>query len=296
MPLSLLQRLRRAFETRLVPMQDPGVLYGEAGEREVARRIDQLPGSFRLANPIAYGYEADHLVYIYGTIFCIEVKYWKQSRVTRLDERTVVRQKIGNYGEVFPPQEHRCPLKQASTFLYHLKQDLCRIDSRFRSVHLVPVAVFAPETDISAIHDRHAGIISLDELIPFFQLHAHAQKTPVRWIMEALAQVHALDVIETTRQEVWKGCLQEQDLSFQRAAGMQHLSLHTVRSIVLEHGWRFSASDMIIVEKVDGSIEVMHCVSGAVHLTLLDAGQTSVTHLLRNIVYIKVGRANKPRR
>jgi hypothetical protein len=69
MPLFLLERMRRAQEARSVPRLDPGRLYGEQGEQEVARTIDRLPGSFRIANPIVQGtrtrskvFEADHFV------------------------------------------------------------------------------------------------------------------------------------------------------------------------------------------------------------------------------------------
>jgi hypothetical protein len=50
--MSLVARLSRAAATLSVPSLEPGVIYGQQGEDEVGRIIDQIPGSFRLANPI----------------------------------------------------------------------------------------------------------------------------------------------------------------------------------------------------------------------------------------------------
>lgn len=304
--MSILQRLTRAWQT-LSPIElDEQSRFGILGELR-AERFLMDEQSLCLTNPIlphpskpGLFLESDLLLFTQGNLFCIEIKTYKGRLFypyvpgVGFDDSRLLQEKMGKYGEGIFTKEHRNPLKKTKSFIYHLKNYLGAIDGRGKRLYIYPVVGFSDQTDISAIYNFQAGMISLGHLPAFFEAHRDPARplTPPSWLRPIFAQIPTWDRILTTGGEWINGVLLDRELVFQDVEKqVRRLPYANLDTVTLQRTGLFSAHDALSVRYLSGQMAAFQSVRGEVHLRRFS--NEVQTHRLRNVSQILVGLANK---
>jgi len=238
--MSMSPRLTRAFQALSTVELDEKSRFGALGEFHMQQVLDdeQLLYVFNPIVPIpgkpGRFNESDFLIYVYGSLFCVEIKNWRgsvyyppanwafgarfngpprpQQANTDCDTSQVVQDRQGRHGATI----HVNPLQKTETFIGRLKRFLSNIDDRFKKYYIRAAVGFSDVTDISAIHDFDKGMLHTSELASFFKQygHSHAPSRPPRWLRSAFYRMPTWDVVVTKQNELIRGVLIGRELSF----------------------------------------------------------------------------------
>jgi Nuclease-related domain len=303
--MSLVRRIKRYLQAERLPQLAMVDRVGIDGEQYADQFLAPPLVVSRIANPVLphpdgfHFFESDFLVYAAGTLFCLEIKNYRGTiYYADGDQAQIVQEKIGRYGEEIPSKWHRNPLRQAKSFLFHLKRYLVtHADRRFAGLYIVPVAAFVrnKDTDISSIRSDAEGIIYVDELPALFQANCNPKfaARPSRWVIEGLEKVPRPDVMVTMAGDVLRGFFAHTHLVFETSNGERlTLPFSEISEVHLSRSARFSDSDQVLVVLRNGQQMRYVATDGLVRLRTLQ-GTMTLKHL-RNIVSIRPGRPTIP--
>jgi hypothetical protein len=297
--MSLIRRFKRYFQAEHVPQLAMIDRAGIGGEQYADQFLEPPLVVSRIANPVLlhpdglHFFESDFLVYAAGTLFCLEIKNYKGTIYYANDDGAqIVQQKIGRYGEEIPAKWHRNPLRQAKSFVFHLKRYLAtHVDKRFAGLYIVPVAAFVRngDTDIGPIWNGDEGIVYVDELPSFFQAKYNPKfaERPSRWIIDGLEKVPRPDVMVTTADDVLRGFFIHTHLAFNRSDGQPMAVPFSEISQVRLSRFGFSDSDTLLIVFRNGQQVSYVSIDGMVRLRNLHGN--IISKHLRNIVSIVPG-------
>lgn len=324
--MSLLERLTRTLDTFSHIELDDRSKVGALGEQYAAQVINEGDGSVWIPNPIiphptkpGYTREADFLVYTQGNLFCIEVKNYRgrisypprypniqveqrgwlgqhhstQTVIDGYDTSKILQEKMGKYGEGVFTKEHPNPLSKTQNFINHLKNYVGQIEPRFKRLHIIAVAGFSEQADISAIHSFDTGMIYVSEMPAFFEHHINPKfaQRPSKWIIEVMHKIPTWDVVQTTGNEWMNGILADRELVFKSTDRQNYqIPFKQIRSVTWKRKGFFSAHDEMTVQYINGTVQNMNCVNGEIRLNRIGEQQV---HKLRNLNRLIVGVANK---
>jgi Nuclease-related domain. len=325
--MSMMQRLVRAFETASnveLSDKDKGGMWGEQYAEYI---IDDENNGCYIRNPIiphpkkpGIFFETDFLVYMQGTLYCVEIKNYRgkvyyparyrtvyvrkgwfifkrtiqQTVFSHYDYSKMVQEKMGQNRERLTIREMPNPFQKTQRYIEDLKYYLYHIEPRLQSLPIYPVLGFAEKTDIAAIYNFDAGIMYISELPAFFAKYSDPAyaRMPAPWIRQALHQLPTWDRILTTGNDWINGTIMDRVLSFKCVDGQKYNIPYThIHVISLQREGNFSAYDTLTISYLNGSQQSFRCVNGDVHLRRFQGEQQ--THKLRNVNQIVVGVANK---
>ncbi|MBO0779457.1 MAG: NERD domain-containing protein [Ktedonobacteraceae bacterium] len=263
--------------------------------------------------------ESDLLLYTGGVLFCIEVKNWLGTVVYPTRYRTIsgtfgqVRKEVGfdtsrmiyrglpgRNGEAGVERVHKNLLAKTVLFIDDLKRYVCRKDPRFLSVQIIPVVAFTERTDISAIHNFRAGIISLAELQDFLNYHVRrvnpSGSAPQPWISDIVQYlIPRWDMLLKTNKQ-WKRGILSGDFVFTSADGRRHrLPYATIKSMTwyrLPGITCYGTSYKLTVQYMNGPPGVYTIVSAKLYLAPTPGGPLQ-EYSVQQVQQLIVGTANK---
>lgn len=301
--MSLFRRIRRYFQAQPHSQLAMSDRVGIGGEQYAAQFLAPLLVVSRVANPVLphpnkpnLFLESDFLLYAAGTLFCLEIKNYRGIICpANGDPGQIVQQKIGRYGEEIPAKLHQNPLRQAKSFVFHLKRYLAtHVDPRFNNLFIVAVAAFVRngDTDISPIWNFSEGIIYVDELPAFFHSKRNPKyaANPSKWVLNGMQWVPRPDVIVTLAGDELRGFLTHSHLTF-RAMNAQPVMIPfaEISQVRLSRSGNFSDFDDVAI-LFRNSLEMRYfSIEGTIRLRTLH-GQIVSKHL-HNIASIVPGRA-----
>ena len=325
--MSLMDRLFRSIDTLSqveLDNVDRGGMLGEAYAETVID--DGQQGSYirnpMIPHPTRRGLflETDFLVYMQGSLYCVEIKNYRgqvyypvryktvfvtkgwfifKRRVQQVvadgyDYSKMVQRKSGRKGDAPTIREMPNPLLKTQRYIDNLKRYLSRIDARLDALPIYPVLAFSEKTDIRAIYNFDAGILHISQLPAFFKKYGNPvfSRAPAPWIQQTLRRLPTWDLILTSRNEWLNGILSDRDLCFKATDGRQYtLPYAQIHSIEISREGTFSAYDTITVTSINGRQQSFSCVSGEIHLRRFK-GEEQI-HKIRNVNKLVVGIANK---
>lgn len=264
--------------------------------------------------------ETDFLVYMQGTLYCVEVKNFRgrvyyparyrtvfvekgwfifkrhvpQVILDGYDYSKMVQQKMGDREEGLVTREMPNPIHKTQRYIDDLKRYLYRIDARLAVLPIYPVLAFTEKADISAIYNFDAGIMYVSQVRTFFEKYRHPafSRSPAPWIQQALRRLPTWDLIQTSNEEWFNGILADSDFCFRATDGHLHRLPYTqIHSIEVYRAGNFSGYDSITVTYVNGSQQSFQCAVGEIRLNRFKG--TQQVYKLRNVSKLIVGIANK---
>lgn len=322
--MSILNTFLRAVETMSTVELDGRSKGGMMGEQYADYFIANGQNESYIRNPIIphprkknIYFETDAVVYIYGTIFCVEIKNYKgrvyypplyrteqvqkgwfifKRTVTRqvqvgFDDSRIIQEKVRYGGNGVDLREMPNPLKKTQNYANDLRRFLSRLDARMENVPIISVVAFTERTDIRAIYNPQTGIISIPELPNFFAAHKSPNSGSMPWIQQTLRRLATWDHILTTDNEDINGIIEDTTFTFKDTDGhIQNIPYAQIHSIEFQRAGLLSPYDDMIIYYTDGKKRTFRSTSGEIHLERFGQRQT---HKLRNITRVVVGIANK---
>ncbi len=325
--MSIMDRLLRAIDAMANAESDGVDRGGMLGEQYAESIIDDGQNGCYIRNPLiphprkpGLFLETDFLVYMQGSMYCVEVKNYRGRVYYPAHYRTVfmekgwfifkrripqvimdgynyskmVQQKMGQKGEGLVTMEMPNPIHKTQRYIEDLKPYLYRIDARLQSLPIYPVLAFAEKADISAIYNFDAGIMYISQLRSFFEKYGHPafSRSPAPWIQQALRRLPTWDLILTSSNKWINGTLADRDFCFQATDGRWYaLPYAQIDSIEVRREGAFSAHDCICVTYVNGGQQSFQCLGGEIHLNRFKGAQQ--VHKVRDVSKLVVGVANK---
>ncbi len=325
--MSMMDRLFRAIDAMSRVELDDAGRGGMRGEQYAESIIDDGENGCYIRNPMiphprkrGLFLETDFLVYVQGSLYCVEVKNYRgrvyylaryrtvfmekgwfifkqhvpQVVLEGYDYSKMVQQKMGQRGEGLVTREMPNPIHKTQCYIEDLKRYLYRIDARLEVLPIYPVLAFSEKADISAIYNFDAGIMYISQLRSFFEKYGHPafSRSPAPWIQQALRRLPTWDLILTSRNEWFNGILADRDFCFQAPDGRQYaLPYAQIASIEVYRQGTYSAHDQICVTYVNGGQQSFQYVDGEIHLNRFKGAQQ--VHKVRNVSKLVVGIANK---
>jgi len=301
--MSLFRRIKRYLQAEPYSQLAMADRLGIGGEQYSAQFLTPPLVVSYIANPVLphpknanLFLESDFFLYAAGTLFCVEIKNYR-GIIYAADGNPgqIVQQKIGRYGEEIPARMHQNPLRQAKSFIFHLKRYLAtQVDPRFNSVFIVAVAAFVRngDTDISPIWNSSEGIIYVDELPAFFHSKRHPKYTekPSTWVLNGMQWVPRPDVIVTLAGDELRGFLTHTHLTFKVQDGQPvSVPFAEISQLRLSRSGRFSDCDKVRIVFRNGQEVGYSSIEGTIHLRTLH-GQIVSKHL-RNLISIVPGKS-----
>lgn len=325
--MSIIDRLLRSIDAMSQVELDGVDRGGMLGEQYAESIIDDGQQACYIRNPLiphptrrGTFLETDFLVYVQGSLYCVEVKNYRGRVYYPAHYRTIfvergwfifkrhvpqvicdgydyskmVQQKMGHRGEGPITREMPNPIHKTQRFIDDLKRYLYRIDARLQVLPIYPVLAFSEKADISAIYNFDAGIMHISQLPAFFEKYGHPafSRSPAPWIGQALHRLPTWDRVLTAGNEWFNGVLADRDLCFQGTDGRRYaLPYAQIDTVEVCRAGAFSGYDSLTVTYVNGGRQSFACAGGEVHLNRFK-GERQV-HKIRNLSKLVVGIANK---
>lgn len=301
--MSLFRRIKRYLQAEPHSQLAMVDRVGIGGEQYAAQFLTPPLVVSCIANPVLphpndsnLFLESDFFLYAAGTLFCVEIKNYRGIiYADNNDPGQIVQQKIGRYGEEIPARLHQNPLRQAKSFLFHLKRYLAmQVDPRFNNRFIIAVAAFVRngDTDISQIWNSSEGIIYVDELPAFFHSKRNPRyaEKPAPWVLNGMQWVPRPDVIVTLSGDKFRGFLTHSHLTF-KAKDRQPVMVPFSEILQVHFGRQGSFSDYDEVTILYQNGQEIHysSIEGTIQLRTLH-GQVVSKHLC-NLVSIVPGKS-----
>jgi hypothetical protein len=292
--MALWDRVTRLMASFAQNRMDERTLVGVLGEEHATEIIQNLNPPSHVTNaviPARSGYrpcETDHIVYLGGTVFVVEVKNYK-GKLTWADtaRKNLLQSKTGRYGEFIEPKLCKNPVLQARGFIHPAKEYLSRADRRFERLRIEPVGAFTRNADIDAIRSFEDGVVYIEDLPELFTRRRNDRfaDRPSTWIVQGLAALPRLDVVRTREGQLFRGFFQGQHLEY-RGTDRREYGWEWARIgwVYLERAGMFSSHDKVVVQLRAGQRVESEAVQGVVSLVSLDGQLTQ--HMLSNLVFL----------